>query len=593
MFGSGVSGIGYFAANIVKRHRFGYKADMVLASIKRLDGVFLVRTLVLIAALATTIGLILPGRADSGQFRPCIVAAQPSDDAPAMFDATGRFDCRVRQRGFPSGAAWLLSPPLRLRPGQPYVVRFTSNWSVDVRLFIRYADGAIREVGFTHDEAPRYMGVGGRYVLRVPVRNAAPVRLLWRVRQLTTVRGVMPGAEVLDLTTLQQRTLALCIVYALCAGIALALIVGHLALYVALRARFILIYVGMVVVLLAFLFVSSGAMTILYPALDIHLRQQAATLLFAGGTILVLLFGRSFFPLTIFTPRLRRMSDAAIAALSLSTIATLLLSPNAATMLDDIDGCLYILVIAIVPAVFLRASARRERGMTLFAAAWGLPILLVGFRMMVSLGLMRGSNIYDLVTIGMMTIEVLVAAVGIVWRIHRLGFERDEARAREMAARMLADIDPLTGLLNRRAFLARAIGRETDQLLILIDIDHFKAINDQVGHDSGDEVLCHFAQGLRTVAPANALVARLGGEEFALLMPAPAAMSPPAIHKALRSVRMPFGLTVTCSLGACTGPMVSERAWQAMYRAADRALYDAKAAGRNRVRIGVPLVAAA
>jgi diguanylate cyclase (GGDEF)-like protein len=593
MFGSGVSGIGYFAANIVKRHRFGYKADMVLASIKRLDGVFLVRTLVLIAALATTIGLILPGRADSGQFRPCIVAAQPSDDGPAMFDATGRFDCRVRQRGFPSGAAWLLSPPLRLRPGQPYVVRFTSNWSVDVRLFIRYADGAIREVGFTHDEAPRYMGVGGRYVLRVPVRDAAPVRLLWRVRQLTTVRGVMPGAEVLDLTTLQQRTLALCIVYALCAGIALALIVGHLALYVALRARFILIYVGMVVVLLAFLFVSSGAMTILYPALDIHLRQQAATLLFAGGTILVLLFGRSFFPLTIFTPRLRRMSDAAIAALSLSTIATLLLSPNAATMLDDIDGCLYILVIAIVPAVFLRASARRERGMTLFAAAWGLPILLVGFRMMVSLGLMRGSNIYDLVTIGMMTIEVLVAAVGIVWRIHRLGFERDEARAREMAARMLADIDPLTGLLNRRAFLARAIGRETDQLLILIDIDHFKAINDQVGHDSGDEVLCHFAQGLRTVAPANALVARLGGEEFALLMPAPAAMSPPAIHKALRSVRMPFGLTVTCSLGACTGPMVSERAWQAMYRAADRALYDAKAAGRNRVRIGVPLVAAA
>ncbi|WP_164523504.1 diguanylate cyclase [Sphingomonas sp. S-NIH.Pt15_0812] len=566
---------------------------MVLASIKRLDGVFLVRTLVLIAALATTIGLILPGRADSGQFRPCIVAAQPSDDAPAMFDATGRFDCRVRQRGFPSGAAWLLSPPLRLRPGQPYVVRFTSNWSVDVRLFIRYADGAIREVGFTHDEAPRYMGVGGRYVLRVPVRNAAPVRLLWRVRQLTTVRGVMPGAEVLDLTTLQQRTLALCIVYALCAGIALALIVGHLALYVALRARFILIYVGMVVVLLAFLFVSSGAMTILYPALDIHLRQQAATLLFGSGTILVLLFGRSFFPLTIFTPRLRRMSDAAIAALSLSTIATLLLSPNAATMLDDIDGCLYILVIAIVPAVFLRASARRERGMTLFAAAWGLPILLVGFRTMVSLGLMRGSNIYDLVTIGMMTIEVLVAAVGIVWRIHRLGFERDEARAREMAARMLADIDPLTGLLNRRAFLARAIGRETDQLLILIDIDHFKAINDQVGHDSGDEVLCHFAQGLRTVAPANALVARLGGEEFALLMPAPAAMSPPAIHKALRSVRMPFDLTVTCSLGACTGPMVSERAWQAMYRAADRALYDAKAAGRNRVRIGVPLVAAA
>lgn len=566
---------------------------MVLASIQRLDGVFLMRTLVLLAALAAAFGLILPGRADSGQFRPCIMAARPGDQAMAMFHEINRFDCKARQRGFPVGGAWLLSPPLRLLPDRPYVARFNSNWAIDVRLFIRYADGDIRQVGFTHDEAPRYMGVGGRYVLPIPVRDAAPVRLLWRVQQLTTVRGVVTGAEVLDAATLEERTLALSIVYALCAGIALALIVGHLALYVALRARFILIYVGLVAVLLAFLFVSSGAMTIFHPNLNIYLRQHAATLLFASGTILVLLFGRSFFPATIFTPELRRMSNATIAALSVSTLAMLLFSPRQATMLDDIDSCLYILVVAIVPVVFLRASARRERGMTLFAAAWGLPILLVGLRMMVSLGLMRGSNVYDLVTIGMMTIEALVAAIGIVWRIHRLGLERDEARAREMAARMLADIDPLTGLLNRRAFLARAIGRETDQLLILIDIDHFKAINDEVGHDSGDEVLCHFAEGLRTVAPANALVARLGGEEFALLMPAPAAMSPMAIHKALRTVRMPFGLTVTCSLGACTGPMVSERAWQAMYRAADRALYDAKAAGRNRVKIGAPRVVAA
>lgn len=567
---------------------------MVLASFRRLDGASLLRNLVLLAVLAIGIGLILPARADSGQhFRPCITATHLGDRPSAMFAASDRFDCRRGQRSFKAGTVWLMSPPLRTVANHAYVARFASNWSIWVSLYVHYADGAIRQVGFTHDDASRFIGVGGRYLLPIPVRDAAPVRLLWRVRQLTNVRGVMPGAEVLDTATLERQTLSLTIVYSLCAGIALALIVGHLALYVALRQRFILIYVGMVAVSLAFLFVSSGAMTMLWPNLDVHLRQRAVTLLFAAGTILVLLFGRSFFPPAIFTRGLRRASDAAIAALILSTSAILLMPPHSATLLDDIDSCLYILVMAIVPAVFVRANAHRELGLTLFAAAWGMPILLVGLRMLVSFGLMRGGNVFDLVTIGMMTIESLVAAIGIVWRIHRLGRERDEARAREMAARMLADIDPLTGLLNRRAFLARAIGRQARQLLILIDIDHFKAINDQVGHDSGDEVLRGFANALRTVAPADALVARLGGEEFALLLPMPAAMSPAAVHKALRDVRMPFGLTVTCSLGACTGPMVSERAWQAMYRAADRALYEAKAAGRNRVKISTPLVAVA
>ncbi|MBB4616717.1 GGDEF domain-containing protein [Sphingomonas abaci] len=567
---------------------------MVLASFRRLDGASLLRTIVLLAVLAIGAGLVLPARADSGrQFRPCIMVAHPGDRARAIFASADRFDCHRGQRSFPVGTVWLISPPLRTRADQAYVARFASNWSVSVALYIRYADGAIRRVGFTHRTAPRFLGVGGRYLLPIPVRDAAPVRLLWRVRQLTNVRGVMPGAEVLDTATLERRTLGLTIAYALCAGIALALIVGHLALYVALRQRFLLVYVGMVAVSLAFLFVSSGAMTMLWPDLDVHLRQRAATLLFAAGTILVLLFGRSFFPSTVFTRGLRRVSNAAIAALILSTGAILLMPPHRATMLDDIDSCLYMLVMAMVPIVVLRATAQRQLGLTLFAAAWGMPILLVGLRIMVSFGLMRGGNVFDLVTIGMMTIEALVAAIGIVWRIHRLGRERDEARAEEIAARLLADVDPLTGLLNRRAFLARAIGREADQMLLLVDIDHFKAINDQVGHDSGDEVLRGFAQALRMVAPADALVARLGGEEFALLLPMPAAMSPAAIHRALREVRMPFDLSVTCSLGACTGPMVSERAWQAMYRTADRALYEAKAAGRDRVQVGAPLVAVA
>ena len=68
-------------------------------------------------------------------------------------------------------------------------------------------------------------------------------------------------------------------------------------------------------------------------------------------------------------------------------------------------------------------------------------------------------------------------------------------------ARLLADADPLTGLLNRRAFLEQAIGRPGAQTLHLIDIDHFKAVNDTLGHDGGDEVLRVFARTLRAAVP--------------------------------------------------------------------------------------------
>jgi diguanylate cyclase (GGDEF)-like protein len=122
---------------------------------------------------------------------------------------------------------------------------------------------------------------------------------------------------------------------------------------------------------------------------------------------------------------------------------------------------------------------------------------------------------------------------------------------------------------------------------MLTDIDHFKRVNETLGHDGGDEVLRVFARVLRQAAP-GALIARMGGEEFAILSPADRAVTPDAILAKLRSARMPFDLTVTASIGACTGPLATESDWKAMYRRADRALFDAKQAGRDRARFAPP-----
>lgn len=165
---------------------------------------------------------------------------------------------------------------------------------------------------------------------------------------------------------------------------------------------------------------------------------------------------------------------------------------------------------------------------------------------------------------------------------------------------LLSQRDALTGLPNRRAFEARA-RQELDRatragetpLLLIVDLDHFKSINDRHGHAAGDAVLRSVAQTLsRTVRPMDT-VARLGGEEFAVLLPH---VSPPramALAERLRDavarqpVVLPDGtrLSVSASLGgALAAPWVRTTLEHWMERA-DRQLYAAKHAGRNRVSL--------
>lgn len=145
-----------------------------------------------------------------------------------------------------------------------------------------------------------------------------------------------------------------------------------------------------------------------------------------------------------------------------------------------------------------------------------------------------------------------------------------------------ASTDPLTGLPNRRAFLA-AIEAERPAILAVLDIDRFKTINDTFGHDRGDRVLRDVAATLRNSLRAADLVARWGGEEFVVLLRRScAAEAIEAMNRARKAVEAkPIleGCPVTFSAGVVqmSGDFDRDLA------TADRALYDAKDTGRNRV----------
>jgi len=156
----------------------------------------------------------------------------------------------------------------------------------------------------------------------------------------------------------------------------------------------------------------------------------------------------------------------------------------------------------------------------------------------------------------------------------------------------LAITDELTGLANRR-WLREAVHvalRETDQnegyvSLLLLDLDHFKRVNDVLGHLGGDSVLREFASVLRSVAEESELLARYGGEEFAILLPeAPLHQARDAAERYRKAVADYAwdGLSITTSVGVAT-VRAGAGSHDALVGQADAALYAAKAAGRNLV----------
>ena len=180
----------------------------------------------------------------------------------------------------------------------------------------------------------------------------------------------------------------------------------------------------------------------------------------------------------------------------------------------------------------------------------------------------------------------------------------NELHQRDEALRQLAVTDALTGIANRRGLLERAQGMEAQAqrvgmplCVLMLDIDHFKAVNDQHGHPVGDRLLARVAHVLRENVRKEDAIGRMGGEEFAVVLFNATLIQGLGIAEHLRqqvsAVRVLNDklcpVTCTISLGATEWNPAGEDLSRTLARA-DKALYRAKATGRNRV-CGGPLVA--
>ncbi len=270
--------------------------------------------------------------------------------------------------------------------------------------------------------------------------------------------------------------------------------------------------------------------------------------------------------------------------------AVMTLAPEASAMRMTI-GAGIVAVYAALTAAELGSDRRRARQRRW--AAIMVPVLH-GFVLMLPIllgDLLHGHNaaFSGSIWVTIFSVELVLYAVGTVFVIFMLVSERAVT-----AHKTAASMDPLTGMFNRRGFAeacARVIEREANAgrpvTVMIFDIDHFKSINDRFGHPAGDEILKLFATVVVNGLRITDLSGRIGGEEFAALLPCSleeGVVAAERVREAFESsgiVDETGPVDTTVSIGVAGGPAGTEL--EVLLAAADTALYQAKRGGPNRV----------
>lgn len=352
---------------------------------------------------------------------------------------------------------------------------------------------------------------------------------------------------------------------------------GYLALFAAASAAYVISISGEIYLLLP------GGQLLGNVGLAFERSTAGLSLMFS------LLFISRFLQLERRRPRPRHLLQVLVCAQLLVTLGNWVqpLNPPPVTALVS-----NIFVLLAIPLVLIEALKAMNDGMKsgLFVLlAWTPSLLTLCLWIAVLQGWLHWQfDLAPLVSIGMV-LQVAVLSLGLSEEGYRLRRERDLAESK-------ANLDSLTGLLNRRALdrRLRELSAAADQTgqpltLLFIDLDHFKQINDSLGHAIGDDCLRHLGHLLSSIVRTNDPVARYGGEEFVVALPGLDGTGARALAETIRQ-QIELSPLVTADGPVHLKASLGLSRWQtgqdtvsAMMDRADQALYVAKKEGRNRV----------
>ncbi|MFT4054263.1 MAG: EAL domain-containing protein [Novosphingobium sp.] len=268
-------------------------------------------------------------------------------------------------------------------------------------------------------------------------------------------------------------------------------------------------------------------------------------------------------------------------------------------VLDRWLNVVFVLSVASVGVGIGIALKARSRVVWFYLAGWTPVLSVFALRVSRNFGITVQDDVIDMATFATLAFESIALSLAIADRFRLLGKERDAAeQARKVALvesetfRRAAQTDYLTGLGNRAAFQStlRAMCEDAGRapfMLLLVDVDHLKHINDRLGHDGGDLLLGKVGRGLAAAGGPDAHIARIGGDEFSILLP----WDPVAELRIRRALEELQGATLThggrswalsLSIGLACFPQDAAEP-DVLVKNADLALYQAKQDGRRRL----------
>ena len=530
----------------------------------------------------------------------CRIATGQSAGLQVSLPALDR--CTAPASKHHEGTVWIeyRPPPVWLEPGKTWRLALDNHRVGLVQVWLISAQGRVQRYRYDPAASDREW-IAGNYLSLLVTPAFEVQRIVVQLVDSETHTYVRPPliARAGVFAPIERNRAAL---YGVGVGMLALTILFHLSLFFAIRRPFQLIYCAHVALLLGYGLAYSSLIRIVAPGLTSGAASHILGFTMVAATGSGLAFIVEFLGSSL-QPWLRRWARGAALASVAAATSMIVAPPSYAYWAYVGANAAAVHSLFLIVGILALACWQRRPMAGIITLGWLMPIGVSLMYPARTLGLIEPEMLPDGLMMIASTIECLILSLPVASRIRKLRLEHERAHERHLVLERQAQTDSLTGLANRRGFgeaLTRADAAHAEPVplaLLAIDIDHFKRVNDQHGHGTGDDILRHVASHVAQVAGPGAIVARHGGEEFVVALRGYDLARAGTIAERIRaSVGATFDTQpdlprVTISIGVAAG--TSEQL-DMLLEDADCALYRAKNEGRNRVMLADgPLVYAA